>query len=182
MKGIALITLASIASASAFAPQVSNARVESALPAKKPVKKEQANKSVFQTIFEMDLWAPVSTSNNYGARSKKQLGTGNLSSRSYVPSGLSKSQYESMRKKDSSKKDANYKRNAAKEGKFLDYTKFYLDRGTDFKDDWYSKVTGGHRMAKTKYDWSGEQDLAGAYTASTKGKDSPKKRIIKKRK
>merc|ERR1711971_935581 len=98
----------------------------------------------------MDLFAPVATQNDYGARKSKKLTTGKLSGNSYVPDGLTKAQYEAVRNKDS-------KKNVAKAGKFLDYTKFYLDRGTDVKQDWYSRVDGGHRMAKTKYDYSGTQ-------------------------
>lgn len=153
MKPSIVITAACITSASAFAPQTSNARAGSALFAKK----EEQKKSLFQTIFEMDLFAPVATQNDYGARKSKKLTTGKLSGSSYVPAGLTKAQYEAVRNKDSSKKEANYNKNVAKAGKFLDYTKFYLDRGTDVKQDWYGRVDGGHRMAKTKYDYSGTQ-------------------------
>ena len=73
MKPSVLITAACIASASAFAPQTSNARAGSALFAKKGGKKEAGNKSLFQTIFEMDLFAPVATQNDYGARNKKNV-------------------------------------------------------------------------------------------------------------
>ena len=74
MKTSVLITAACIASASAFAPQTSNARAGSALAAKKaPVKKDAAKKSLFTTIFEMDLFAPVSTQNDYGARNGKNV-------------------------------------------------------------------------------------------------------------
>ena len=112
-----------------------------------------------------------------------QLGTGKLSERSYIPAGLSKAQYEAVRKGDSAKKEANYKKNVAKAGKFLDYTKFYIDRGTDLKQDWYKSVTGGHTMAKTKYDWSGEQDMAGSsgYGLSNKKKFGAKGKFAKKK-
>lgn len=60
-----------------------------------------------------------------------------------------------MRTKEDKKKSDNYQKNVAKAGKFLDYTQFYIDRGTDTKDDWKSDVNLGHRMTKTKYDWSG---------------------------
>merc|ERR1712127_215207 len=105
----------------------------------------------------MDLFAPVKEQNDYGARSKKKLSVGKLSEKSYVPAGLTKAQYEAVRSKDSSKKEANYKKNVAKAGKFLDYTDFYIKRGTDTGADWYKRVDGGHRMAKTKYDFSGTQ-------------------------
>merc|ERR1719491_1367325 len=126
----------------------------------------------------MDLFEPVKTQNDYGARRNKKLGTGKLSSKSYVPAGLTKAQYETVRKGDTGKKEANYKKNVAKAGKFLDYTKFYIDRGTDVKSDWYSNITGGHRMAKTKYDWgTSDEDYAGSagYGRSNKKRFSKKK-------
>lgn len=74
MKLSILITTACVASTSAFAPQLSNARAGSALMAKKaPEPKKAAKKSLFSTIFEMDLFAPVSTQNDYGARGKKNV-------------------------------------------------------------------------------------------------------------
>ena len=75
------------------------------------------------------------------------------------------------------KKESNYSKNAAKEGKFLDYTKFYTDRGTDTKDSWYSSVTGGHRMAKTKFDYSGTEGDEPMYSGIAK---STKKPVAKK--
>lgn len=182
MKGIALITVASIASASAFAPQNNNGRVESIISAKKPVKKAEEKKSLFQRVFEMDLYEPVKTQNDYGARNKKKLDIGTLSSKSYVPAGLTKAQYEAVRKGEVAKKAANYQKNVAKAGKFLDYTKFYLDRGTDIKQDWIKTVTRGHTMAKTKYDWSGSQDQAGANGYELSNKKRFGKNVGKKKK
>jgi len=72
-----------------------------------------------------------------------------------VPSGLTADQYNKIRADAAKKKQDNYQKNVAKAGKFLDYTKFYTDRGTDLKSDWKKSVTLGHNMAKTKYDWSG---------------------------
>merc|ERR1711957_689640 len=74
----------------------------------------------------LDLWAPVSTSNDYGARGKK--------------------------------KAANYQRNVKKAGVFEDYTEFYTERGTNENGGWMKLPNGGHRMAKTKYDWSPSED------------------------
>jgi hypothetical protein len=45
-----------------------------------------------------------------------------------------------------------------KAGIFEDYTEFYIKRGTDTKQDWKKDVNLGHRMAKTKYDWSDLSD------------------------
>ena len=72
--------------------------------------------------------------------------------------------------------------NVAKAGKFLDYTKFYLDRGTDTNASWYNSVTGGHRMAKTKYDYSGKEGDEPAYTGLTpkEKKAAGKKKFSKK--
>ena len=70
---------------------------------------------------------------------------------------MSKAQYEKIRERDAKKKEENYKRNVAKAGKFEDFTEFYLKRGTDLTGDWINKVTLGHEMVKTKYDWSGKK-------------------------
>jgi len=86
-----------------------------------------------------------------------QLTLGKIGANSYVPAGLTKEQYEKLRKEEVAKKEANYKRNVAKAGKFQDYTEFYKKRGTDIKESWIKSVTRGHTMAKTKYDWSGEK-------------------------
>jgi len=108
----------------------------------------------------MDLFAPKKDQNDYGARNKKNLAQGKLSGNSYVPAGLSKDQYEKIRKGDTDKAAANYQKNVAKAGKFLDYTQFYLDRGTDTNENWNKDINKGHRMAKTKYDWSGGKEEA----------------------
>jgi hypothetical protein len=90
--------------------------------------------------------------------SSRQAKTGTLTGNSYVPNGLTREQYAALRAKQDKKKDANYQRNVAKAGKFLDYTQFYIDRGTDKSEAWNKDVNKGHRMAKTKYDWSGSKD------------------------
>ena len=90
-----------------------------------------------------------------------QLATGKLSKNgSYVPAGLTKEQYEKVRNKDTKSKADNYAKNVAKAGKFLDYTEFYINRGTDTNDKWAKDTNLGHRMCKTKYDWSGEDNEA----------------------
>ena len=81
---------------------------------------------------------------------------GKITGKSYVPSGLTAKQYDDIRKQQQKKKDDNYARNVAKAGIFEDYTEWYIKRGTDLSQDWAkNKNTLGHRMAKTKYDWSG---------------------------
>lgn len=124
--------------------------------------------------------------NRYCSSSNKlndQIKQGKLSKESYVPDGLTKAQYEKQRNKDTAAVASNYKKNVAKAGKFLDYTQFYIDRGTDVKDNWYKSVTNGHRMAKTKYDFSGTVDDAPKQTgveAKPKRKLFGKKQMILK--
>merc|ERR1719468_1152251 len=88
------------------------------------------NKSIFQIVSDMDLFAPKADQNNYGARTKKDLKVGNIGSNSYVPSGMTAEQYNKIRAAEKSKKDANYAKNVAKAGVFKDYTDFYIKRGT----------------------------------------------------
>jgi hypothetical protein len=148
MKTSLFVIATCVASASAFAPS-GNGRQATELAEKK---------SIFKTITEMDLFAPKSTQNDYGARNQKNLGVGKIGSNSYIPNGLTAAQYEKLRKDEAAKKAANYQRNVAKAGKFLDYTDFYTKRGTDTGEAWSKSVTKGHDMAKTKYDWSGSND------------------------
>jgi len=159
-------------------------KAEAAVPAKATaVKKGKAKlseknvggKSLTQRVFEMDLFAPVSDQNDYGARRKKNLvANGQLAKKSYVPEGLTKAQYEKVRAQGAKKKKDNYDRNVAKAGKFQDYTEFYTKRGTDLKDNWRD-VTNSHTMAKTKYDWqTGDDMAAGAKLETKKGKKGKK--------
>merc|ERR1712025_1491936 len=103
---------------------------------------------------------------------KKNLKIGSITSKSYVPQGMTAKQYSQLRAAEQKKKDANYKRNVAKAGIFEDYTEFYLKRGTDTNQAWAkNKNTLGHRMAKTKYDWAGNKGKSfGSTTASQVGK------------
>ena len=159
MKVSALIIAASVASASAFAPSAGGKVSSSAT---------QLNESLFKKISNMDLWAPVADSNDYGARSKKKIVTGQLTDRSYVPAGLTKAQYEKIRAEADKKKAANYQKNVAKAGVFIDYTDFYRKRGTDVNGSWMKLPNLGHRMAKTKFDWSGEtKDATPMWTGVT---------------
>jgi hypothetical protein len=88
-----------------------------------------------------------------------QLKVGEITSgKSYVPSGLTAAQFNKVRADASKKKSARYDMNVKKAGVFEDYTEFYLKRGTDKKQDWKNSGTLGHRMAKTKYDWTGLSD------------------------
>jgi len=142
MKTSAFLIAATIASASAFAP------------APQGTSSTALNESLFRTLSNMDLWAPVKDSNSYGARSKKNIKTGKLTSNSYVPSGLSKAQYEKVRSDADAKKDARYAKNVKKAGKFLGFSVFYQKRGTKVGGEWMDEPNRGHDMAKTKYDWS----------------------------
>jgi len=147
MKCTALLVVASVTSALAFVPST---------PASITTTTTQLHESLFKKISNMDLWAPVADSNDYGARSKKKkIATGKLTDKSYVPAGLTKAQYEKIRTEADKKKDANYQRNVKKAGIFIDYTDFYLKRGSDEGGSWLKLPNLGHRMAKTKYDWSG---------------------------
>merc|ERR1712176_325610 len=106
------------------------------------------------------------------------MGIGELSQKSYVPSGLAKSEYSNIRSAEAKKRQANYDRNVKKAGIFQDYTDFYLKRGTDVNQDWKTKnkATLGHTMAKTKYDWSGQKGKNfGTTTAAVKKTAAPKK-------
>jgi len=161
MKSFAVF-FALLASAVAFAPTTTT-RYSTSL-----------NESIFSKIANMDLWAPVSDSNEYGARGKKNLQQGKITDKSYVPAGLTAKQYAAIRDGESKKKAANYQRNVKKAGVFTDYTDFYIKRGTDTSEAWAKSVTKGHDMAKTKYDWSGLSDKP-LWATKGKGKGKGKK-------
>mmetsp|Transcript_28450 Transcript_28450/g.28804 ORF Transcript_28450/g.28804 Transcript_28450/m.28804 type:complete len:187 (-) Transcript_28450:351-911(-) len=133
----------------------------------------QLQKSIFDAISDMDLWAPDKDSNEYGARNKKKLSIGEIKKgKSYVPDGLTASEYSNIRKKQQKSKDDNYKRNVAKAGVFEDYTEFYTKRGTDADMEWAkNKNTLGHRFAKTKYDWAGTKGTNFGTTTADQTKD-----------
>mmetsp|Transcript_3151 Transcript_3151/g.4773 ORF Transcript_3151/g.4773 Transcript_3151/m.4773 type:complete len:161 (-) Transcript_3151:69-551(-) len=145
MKVVALFVSLFVC-AQAFSPMVSNVRSSTSL-----------NESLFTRIAKMDLFAPVKDQNDYGARKKKNVKVGKLTDKSYIPAGLSKAQYEKVRQQEAAKKAANYERNVKKAGIFTDYTDWYKERGTDKNSEWKKSVTLGHRMAKTKYDWQGNE-------------------------
>eukprot|EP00536_Pseudo-nitzschia_multiseries_P007935 jgi/Psemu1/305328/fgenesh1_kg.192_\ len=145
MKVIATL-FAFLAVASAFAP-TSNGRANTQLSA-----------SLFDKIFDMDLFSPNADQNDYGQYKKKGLKVGDLSSKSYVPDGMTKKEYEKIRVAEQKKKEANYAKNVKKAGVFEDYTAFYTKRGTDTKQGWYKDPNRGHRMAKTKYSFDTEKD------------------------
>ena len=85
-----------------------------------------------------------------------QLKQGKLGSNSYIPAGLTKSQYEAVRKADQDKKDASYKKAVSKAFKFQGFDDFYAKRGTEEGGKWLKSAGRGHTFAKTKYDYSGE--------------------------
>jgi len=118
----------------------------------------QLSESFFDKVFGMDLFEPVKNQNEYGQYKNKGLKVGALSSRSYVPQGLSKADYQKVRDADQKKKDANYAKNAKKAGKFLDFTDYYIKRGTDTSQAWYKSPSRGHTLAKTKYDFDTSKD------------------------
>jgi hypothetical protein len=104
----------------------------------------------------------------------------------YVPTGLSKAEYEKIRDKEAKAKQERYAKNVAKAGKFIDFTDWYLKRGTELSGGWKKSVTLGHSMAKTKYDWSGtseakkfESVISGSKAASG-SKPAPLKKVEKK--
>jgi hypothetical protein len=158
MNYTALVALLLASSATAFAPATTNGRVETTLSAKKSA--EPQKKSLAGRIFDLDLFAPVADQNDYGARSKKKIVTGKITDKSYVPSSLTKAQYEKIRAEERAQKEANYKAKMAKAGIFEDFTEWYKQRGTDLNQSWVKSVTRGHTMVKTKYDWSGTQQDA----------------------
>ncbi|KAL3943717.1 MAG: hypothetical protein SGBAC_002224 [Bacillariaceae sp.] len=163
-----LITLLSLVGAvAAFAPQ------EAGRPS------TEIN-SLFDNIANMDLFAPVKDQNDYGARNKKKIVVGKIDKgSSYIPAGLTAEEYNKIRSTEAAKKKANYERNVKKAGIFVDYTDWYLKRGTDNSQKWAKSVTKGHEMAKTKYDW---QDIGAAKrkyrgtAAAEKAKVAPKKK------
>merc|ERR1719396_276164 len=162
-----VLALVLVAAVQGFAP-VSQGRAGS-----------QLSETLFDRIANMDLFAPKADQNTYGARNKKNLKVGSITSKSYVPQGMTAKQYSQLRATEQKKKDANYKRNVAKAGVFEDYTEFYMKRGTDTKQEWAkNKNTLGHRMAKTKYDWSGKK-VAATTTAAVEV-NTRKKRLGKK--
>lgn len=113
-------------------------------------------RALADNIFGMDLFDR--DGNKYGARAKKNLKVKELGSNSYVPNGLSKAEYEKIRKAEFAKKQQNYQKNVAKAGKFLDFTNFYKARGTEEGGSWLKAPARGHQMVKTKYDWAGVTD------------------------
>lgn len=116
--------------------------------------------TVTKAVFEMDLWAPVKDSNQYGARRQKSMAVGKLSKNSYVPAGMSKADYDKIRTNEKQAKTNRYNKYAAKKDEYGDFQDFYVARGTDKNAAWKS-VTNNHAMCKTKYDWQGDNDMAG---------------------
>jgi len=116
--------------------------------------------TVSQAVFEMDLYNPVKTQNDYGARRKKNITTGKLSKNSYVPAGMTQEQYAKMRTGEAKAKKDRYNKYVAAGDEYNLFFDFYKNRGTDKNSNWRSD-TNGHTMAKTKYDWDGDSDIAG---------------------
>jgi hypothetical protein len=176
MKYTVALTTTLLASAMAFAPAPTNPRVSVQCDA------------LFDNINGMDLFDRKKSM--YGARSKKDLSVGKIGDKSYIPNGLSKAEYEKIRKAEKGKKDANYSKNVKKAGVFMDYTDFYMKRGTDLGAAWKKSVTLGHDMAKTKFDWSGkdasvnklpESSNVEKFSKNILGRKVVAKKVVKKR-
>ena len=173
MKYSAAFSLALISSVTAFVPvQNKNCRVST------------AQNALADRIFGLDLFSPVKDQNDYGARKKKNLTTGKLTDTSYIPSGLTKAEYEKIRKDERTKKEQNYQKNVAKAFQYTDFTEWYTKRGTDLNQGWKKAVTLGHSMAKTKYDWSGVEDAKKFESAinNTEKKASAKSKTSRQKK
>ena len=89
-------------------------------------------------------------------------------------------QYAKIRDAEEKKKASNYDYNVKKAGKFLGYDEFYMKRGTEVGGSWMKAPGKGHRFAKTKYDWGGQdlptkgwKDAVGSVLNT--GKKAPKK-------
>ena len=90
---------------------------------------------------------------------QRQLKIGEIKAgSSYVPNGLTAAQFNKVRADEAAKKKARYEKNVKKAGIFEDFTEWYAKRGTDTTQAWAKDENRGHRMAKTKYDWSGLSD------------------------
>jgi len=159
MKTSTFVIAASIASASAFVPSTQ-------------APKTFALNGIFEKIADMDLFAPDKDVNTYGARNRKKAGTmGKITEgKSYIPAGLTAAEYSKFRAGEVKKKADNYQRNVKKAGVFEDYTEFYVKRGTDTGESWNKGPTKGHRMAKTKFDWSGSKDAPAQVGLAAKNK------------
>jgi hypothetical protein len=117
----------------------------------------------------------------FGARAKKNLKTGKIGARSYVPSGLSPAQYKAMRDEERADREKKYKEKSAKAFKFLEFNKFYQKRGTNLDGPWVKDPTKGHRMAKFKYDFSGKKDESKKFESTTNVKEFEKLFSLEKR-
>jgi hypothetical protein len=115
----------------------------------------------------MDLFDPQR--NTYGMR-KKKVKTAPITKNSYVPAGLTQAQYAAIRSSDEKKKDSSYSKAASKAFKYLGFNEFYKKRGTDLNQGWKKDLTLGHRMAKTKYDYSGKKQEAKLFESAVKSK------------
>ena len=144
MKVVSLL-VAFLATSSAFAP------------VQQPKASSTELNALFDAINGMDLFAPKKNQNKYGARSGKNLKVAEIKG-GYVPDGLTEAQYNKIRSDAAAKKEANYQRNVKKAGVFEDFTDFYLKRGTAEGGSWLKSAAKGHKMVKTKYDWSGEKN------------------------
>jgi hypothetical protein len=135
-------------------------------------------------IFGMDLFAPKADQNNYGARAKKNIKVGTLTTKSYIPNGLTQAEYDKIRKAEFAKKQKNYQEREKKAFKFIDFTEWYTKRGTDLDKGqaWVAAPNKGHTMVKTKYDWSGTADAKKFESTSAASIFGAKKAVPPKKK
>jgi len=173
MKFTIAFALSLLSSALAFAPLQSSGRVS------------VAQNALADRIFGLDLFD--SEQNKYGARKKKNLAQGKLTDKSYVPAGLTKAEYEKIRKAEVARKQKNYEDKKKNAFKYTDFTEWYAKRGTELNQGWKKAVTLGHSMAKTKYDWSGTEEAkkfastdAEKFSQNVFGGFSGKKTVAKK--
>ena len=79
---------------------------------------------------------------------------GKLTNNSYVPSGMSKAEYDKIRTKEKQSKEQKHNKYAGKKDEYGEFQDFYAQHGTDKNAAWRT-------MCKTKYDWQGDDDIAG---------------------
>jgi len=75
------------------------------------------------------------------------------------------------------RKKSNYKKNVDKAGIFENYTEFYVKRGTEEGGSFLNMANNGHKMVKTKFDWTGnDPNAAPKYTGVQAADKKPKKK------
>lgn len=169
-----LLLVASLSLVAGFAPQSAGSRSRACVT---------QQYALADRIFGMDLFAPKADQNNYGARAKKNIKIGTLTSNSYTPNGLTPAEYDKIRKAEFAKKQKTYEEKSKKAFKFTDYTEWYTKRGTDLdKGAWRTDINKGHTMVKTKFDWSGKKDEAKKFESASAPSIFGSKKTVPKKK